>query len=73
VPPVLDSCAPQKGDIVYPAEGPAVAAHRGYRSYGPGAPIAEAVGEGLRLDEARRRFGYAKPWEGPADSASRHV
>ncbi|MFE5038790.1 isocitrate/isopropylmalate family dehydrogenase [Streptomyces sp. NPDC056683] len=65
--------ADDNGVLVVPAEQAAEVAERAERVEGTESAIAEAVGEGLRLDEARRRFGYAKPWEGPADSASRHV
>ncbi|MEV5843772.1 isocitrate/isopropylmalate family dehydrogenase [Streptomyces sp. NPDC051985] len=63
--------ADDNGVLVVPAERAAEVADRAERVEGTESAIAEAVGTGLRLDEARRRFGYAKPWEGPADPASR--
>ncbi|MGW4913117.1 isocitrate/isopropylmalate family dehydrogenase [Streptomyces sp. NPDC004270] len=63
--------ADDNGVLVVPAEQAAEVADRAERVEGTESAIAEAVGTGLRLDEARRRFGYAKPWEGPADPESR--
>ncbi|MET9426917.1 isocitrate/isopropylmalate family dehydrogenase [Streptomyces sp. NPDC003036] len=54
--------ADDNGALVVPAEHAAEVAERAERVERTEAAIAEAVGAGLRLDEARRRFGYARPW-----------
>ncbi|MEV6946453.1 isocitrate/isopropylmalate family dehydrogenase [Streptomyces sp. NPDC051172] len=58
--------ADDNGVLVVPAARAAEVADRAERVERTEAAIAEAVSTGLRLDEARRRFGYARPWEGPA-------
>ncbi|MEV5242915.1 RraA family protein [Streptomyces cinnamoneus] len=58
--------ADDNGALVVPAEHAAEVADRAERVEGTESAIAGAIAEGLRLDEARRRFGYAKPWDGPA-------
>ncbi|MEV7211414.1 MULTISPECIES: isocitrate/isopropylmalate family dehydrogenase [unclassified Streptomyces] len=56
--------ADDNGVLVVPAEHAAEVAERAERVERTEGVIADAVGAGLRLDEARRRFGYAKPWDG---------
>ncbi|QTE01851.1 isocitrate/isopropylmalate family dehydrogenase [Streptomyces cyanogenus] len=56
--------ADDNGALVVPAEHAAEVADRAERVERTEGAIAEAVGAGLRLDEARRRFGYARPWDG---------
>ncbi|MEU1309016.1 RraA family protein [Streptomyces cinnamoneus] len=58
--------ADDNGALVVPAEHAAEVADRAERVEGTETAIAAAIAEGLRLDEARQRFGYAKPWDGPA-------
>ncbi|CAL9305411.1 MULTISPECIES: isocitrate/isopropylmalate family dehydrogenase [Streptomyces] len=58
--------ADDNGVLVVPAAHAAEVADRAERVERTETAIAEAVGGGLRLDEARKRFGYARPWEGPA-------
>ncbi|WP_435284402.1 isocitrate/isopropylmalate family dehydrogenase [Streptomyces koelreuteriae] len=58
--------ADDNGVLVVPAAHAAEVADRAERVEGTETAIAEGVGTGLRLDEARKRFGYARPWEGPA-------
>ncbi|MFB6890758.1 isocitrate/isopropylmalate family dehydrogenase [Kitasatospora sp. NPDC056327] len=58
--------ADDNGVLVVPAGLAAEVADRAERVEATEAAIAEAVTGGSRLDEARRTFGYAKPWEGPA-------
>ncbi|MDN0193486.1 isocitrate/isopropylmalate family dehydrogenase [Streptomyces sp. S.PNR 29] len=58
--------ADDNGVLVVPAAHAAEVADRAERVERTETAIAEAVGTGLRLDESRRRFGYARPWEGPA-------
>ncbi|WP_033310048.1 isocitrate/isopropylmalate family dehydrogenase [Streptomyces iakyrus] len=58
--------ADDNGVLVVPAAHAAEVAGRAERVERTETAIAEAVGTGLRLDEARKRFGYARPWEGPA-------
>ncbi|MET9912840.1 isocitrate/isopropylmalate family dehydrogenase [Streptomyces sp. NPDC006476] len=62
--------ADDNGVLVVPAEQAAEVADRAERVERTESAIAGAVGDGLRLDEARRRFGYANPWEGPGSSQS---
>ncbi|MFF4060664.1 isocitrate/isopropylmalate family dehydrogenase [Streptomyces sp. NPDC001668] len=62
--------ADDNGVLVVPAERAAEVADRAERVEGTESAIAEAVANGLRLDEARRQFGYAKPWEGPAERSA---
>ncbi|WP_328978196.1 isocitrate/isopropylmalate family dehydrogenase [Streptomyces canus] len=59
--------ADDNGVLVVPAERAAEVADRAERVERTESAIADSVASGLRLDEARRRFGYAKPWEGPAE------
>ncbi|MEV7560652.1 isocitrate/isopropylmalate family dehydrogenase [Streptomyces sp. NPDC089795] len=54
--------ADDNGALVVPAAHAAEVADRAERVERTEAAIAEAVAGGLRLDEARRRFGYADPW-----------
>ncbi|GGV72338.1 MULTISPECIES: isocitrate/isopropylmalate family dehydrogenase [Streptomyces] len=63
--------ADDNGVLVVPAERAAEVAERAERVEGTEAAIAEAVAGGMRLDEARRTYGYARPWEGPARAAGR--
>jgi regulator of RNase E activity RraA len=56
--------ADDNGALVVPAEHAAEVADRAERVERTESAIAEAVGAGLRIDEARRRFGYAEPWNG---------
>ena len=56
--------ADDNGALVVPAAYAAEVAERAERVERTEGAIADAVGGGLRLDEARRRFGYAKPWDG---------
>ncbi|MGA5352620.1 isocitrate/isopropylmalate family dehydrogenase [Streptomyces thermodiastaticus] len=63
--------ADDNGVLVVPAERAAAVAERAERVEGTEAAIAEAVAGGMRLDEARRTYGYARPWEGPARAAGR--
>ncbi|MEE1824747.1 isocitrate/isopropylmalate family dehydrogenase [Streptomyces sp. BE20] len=58
--------ADDNGVLVVPAGQAVEVADRAERVEATEAAIAEAVAGGLRLDEARRTFGYAEPWEGPA-------
>ncbi|WP_327673763.1 isocitrate/isopropylmalate family dehydrogenase [Kitasatospora sp. NBC_00458] len=58
--------ADDNGVLVVPAGRAAEVADRAERVEATEAAIARAVADGTRLDEARRTFGYAKPWEGPA-------
>ncbi|WP_328961265.1 isocitrate/isopropylmalate family dehydrogenase [Streptomyces virginiae] len=64
--------ADDNGALVVPAAHAAEVTDRAERVERTEAAIAEAVAGGLRLDEARRRFGYADPWgvraERPAPS-----
>ncbi|WLW51516.1 isocitrate/isopropylmalate family dehydrogenase [Streptomyces sp. YU58] len=62
--------ADDNGVLVVPAERAAEVAERAERVERTESAIADAVGTGLRLDEARRRFGYAKPWEGPRERSA---
>ncbi|MET8626687.1 isocitrate/isopropylmalate family dehydrogenase [Kitasatospora sp. NPDC004669] len=55
--------ADDNGALVVPAEHAAEVADRAERVERTESAIAEAVDAGLRLDEARRRYGYAKPWD----------
>ncbi|MFE5580845.1 isocitrate/isopropylmalate family dehydrogenase [Kitasatospora sp. NPDC056531] len=55
--------ADDNGALVVPAEHAAEVAERAERVERTESAIAEAVDAGLRLDEARRRYGYAKPWD----------
>jgi isocitrate/isopropylmalate dehydrogenase/regulator of RNase E activity RraA len=59
--------ADDNGALVVPAEYAAEVAERAERVEQTETAIAEAVATGLRLDEARRRFGYARPWGGGLD------
>lgn len=63
--------ADDNGVLVVPAEHAAEVADRAERVERTERSIARAVADGLRLDEARRRFGYARPWAGggPASDA----
>jgi isocitrate/isopropylmalate dehydrogenase/regulator of RNase E activity RraA len=63
--------ADDNGALVVPAEHAAEVADRAERVERTERSIARAVADGLRLDEARRRFGYARPWagDGPASDA----
>ncbi|MFF0386792.1 isocitrate/isopropylmalate family dehydrogenase [Streptomyces sp. NPDC004286] len=54
--------ADDNGALVVPADRAAEVADRAERVERTEGAIADAVDGGLRLDEARRRFGYAKPW-----------
>ncbi|MYS44358.1 isocitrate/isopropylmalate dehydrogenase family protein [Streptomyces sp. SID5998] len=58
--------ADDNGALVVPAEHAAEVADRAERVEQTESAIAEAVDAGLRIDEARRRFGYAEPWNGGA-------
>ncbi|WP_371483607.1 isocitrate/isopropylmalate family dehydrogenase [Kitasatospora sp. NBC_00315] len=55
--------ADDNGALVVPAEHAAEVADRAERVERTESAIAEAVDAGLRLDEARLRYGYAKPWD----------
>ncbi|MBN0047136.1 hypothetical protein JS756_24120 [Streptomyces actuosus] len=61
--------ADDNGALVVPAEQAAEVADRADRVERTEGAIAEAVTAGLRLDEARRRFGYARPWDGASRPA----
>ncbi|MEU6505017.1 isocitrate/isopropylmalate family dehydrogenase [Streptomyces sp. NPDC046942] len=63
--------ADDNGALVVPAEHATEVADRAERVERTEGAIAEAVDTGLRLDEARRRFGYAKPWDDGAAQPSR--
>ncbi|MHC0429374.1 RraA family protein [Streptomyces sp. O3] len=56
--------ADDNGVLVVPAEHAAEVADRAERVERTEQSIAAAVTDGARLDETRRRYGYAKPWEG---------
>jgi isocitrate/isopropylmalate dehydrogenase/regulator of RNase E activity RraA len=56
--------ADDNGAVVVPAERAAEVADRAERVDSTERAIADAIHSGLRLDEARARFGYARPWEG---------
>jgi isocitrate/isopropylmalate dehydrogenase/regulator of RNase E activity RraA len=56
--------ADDNGAVVVPAERAAEVADRAERVDSTERAIAKAVQSGLRLDEARTRFGYARPWAG---------
>ena len=58
--------ADDSGVLVVPAERAEEVATRAERVERTESAIAAAVGEGLRLDQARERFGYARPWDEPA-------
>ncbi|MFG3224966.1 isocitrate/isopropylmalate family dehydrogenase [Kitasatospora sp. NPDC048194] len=58
--------ADDNGALVVPAEHAAEVADRAERVERTESAIAGAVDAGLRLDEARRTYGYAKPWDGGA-------
>ena len=62
--------ADDNGALVVPAASAAEVAERAERVERTESAIADAVGGGLRLDEARRRFGYAKPWDGDDERRS---
>ncbi len=55
--------ADDNGALVVPAEHAAEVADRAERVERTESAIAGAVDAGLRLDEARRRYGYARPWD----------
>jgi regulator of RNase E activity RraA len=57
--------ADDNGVLVVPAGRAAEVAERAERVERTEGAIAEAVAGGLRLDQARERFGYARPWAGP--------
>ncbi|MER5887811.1 isocitrate/isopropylmalate family dehydrogenase [Streptomyces sp. NPDC001941] len=59
------------GVLVVPADRAEEVADRAERVERTEASIAGAVAGGLRLDEARRRYGYAKPWAGTDGTADR--
>ncbi|WP_211786360.1 isocitrate/isopropylmalate family dehydrogenase [Kitasatospora viridis] len=63
--------ADDNGVLVVPAEHAAEVADRAERVERTEGAIAEAVDAGLRLDEARRRYGYAKPWDDGGGRQSR--
>ncbi|MFJ7149061.1 isocitrate/isopropylmalate family dehydrogenase [Streptomyces sp. NPDC100445] len=55
--------ADDNGVLLVPADHAAEVADRAERVERTEGEIAGAVEAGLRLDEARRRFGYARPWD----------
>ncbi|PJN04070.1 dimethylmenaquinone methyltransferase [Streptomyces sp. CB01201] len=64
--------ADDNGVLVVPADHAEEVANRAENVERTETAIADAVNGGLRLDEARRRFGYAKPWgDGHQPSPSR--
>ncbi|MER6212160.1 isocitrate/isopropylmalate family dehydrogenase [Streptomyces sp. NPDC001642] len=63
--------ADDNGALVVPAAHAVEVAERAERVERTEGAIADAVGGGLRLDEARRRFGYAKPWDGDGAQLTR--
>ncbi|MGW7413917.1 RraA family protein [Streptomyces sp. NPDC054863] len=58
--------ADDNGALVVPAEHAEETATRAERVEQTEQAIAAAVTDGMRLDEARRRHGYATPWAQPA-------
>jgi isocitrate/isopropylmalate dehydrogenase/regulator of RNase E activity RraA len=62
--------ADDNGALVVPADHAADVADRAERVERTEGAIAEAVTGGMRLDEARRTYGYARPWDGPAVDGS---
>ncbi|MFF3909983.1 isocitrate/isopropylmalate family dehydrogenase [Streptomyces sp. NPDC001848] len=58
--------ADDNGVLVVPAAYAAEVADRAERVERTEEAIAEAAAGGMRLDEARSTFGYARPWAGPA-------
>ncbi|MER6281359.1 isocitrate/isopropylmalate family dehydrogenase [Streptomyces sp900105245] len=63
--------ADDNGALIVPADHAVEVADRAERVEHTEEAIAGAVGAGLRLDEARRRFGYAKPWDDSGARTSR--
>ncbi|WP_202035843.1 isocitrate/isopropylmalate family dehydrogenase [Streptomyces mexicanus] len=61
--------ADDNGVLVVPAAHAAEVADRAERVERTEAAIAEAATGGMRLDEARRTYGYARPWEGPTPAS----
>lgn len=61
------------GVLVVPVEYATEVAARAESVQRTETAIAEAVAGGQRLDEARRRFGYARPWDNGGSSSSSHV
>ncbi|MEV0113398.1 isocitrate/isopropylmalate family dehydrogenase [Streptomyces sp. NPDC050844] len=63
--------ADDNGALVVPAEYAAEVADRAERVERTESAIAQAVNGGMRLDEARRQFGYANPWGDDGKQPSR--
>ncbi|MEC3980940.1 RraA family protein [Amycolatopsis sp. H20-H5] len=55
--------ADDSGALVVPADRAAEVAERAERVDATEREIADAIGRGQRLDEARKTFGYATPWQ----------
>jgi regulator of RNase E activity RraA len=57
--------ADDNGVLIIPASRATEVADRAERVEHTEQAIARGVATGLRLDDARKRFGYARPWDGP--------